>query len=393
MKTFHKIFYHIMRFLVHPYFSLTGFRYKTYTPKSRHYLVLTNHNTNWDFFLAGLVINRRHMYFVGSEHILRIPFFGPIIRFLTGLIPRKKGGSSEETVSMILQRLKDGSNVCMMAEGNRSFDGKTCFISPRTAQLAKDSGAGLITIAIHGAYFISPRWSSKNRHGRYYGEVVHEYSPEQLQNMSLDEINGHIRSDLYVNAYEDQEKDCVSYRSSALAEDLETALFICPSCKSSSTLYSHGDTLSCSCCGTSVKLNARGYFEPAEKNGHAPVFTTILDWSQWQTQYLRDNLPERRTDKDPIFQDTGITLSRVNPARSAEIVGTGAFFLYGDRFVFTCDAAEISVPLCDIKKISVLLKNTLLFTTDTEYFQLKGGKYSALKYLIAQKILVGKDYY
>ena len=383
-----------MRFIIRPYFYLTGYRYNAYIPKSKNYLVLTNHNTNWDFFLAGLVIKRRHMYFVGSAHILQLPIVGPIIHFLSGLIPRRKGSSSDETVSLILQRLKEGENVCMMAEGNRSFDGKTCFISPKTAQLAKDAEVGLITLAIHGGYFVSPRWAMKRRHGPYYGKVVAEYSPEQIKEMCVDELYEHIKSDLYVNAYEDQKDLNASYKSSAAAEALEIALFACPVCGRFSSMHSKGDVFSCSCCNTAVRLNTRGYFEPIAGSDRVPEFSTILDWSSWQKDYLRKYLQSHTEDPDtPIFQDSGLTLSQTDGGNKPGESVKGALILFPDRFVFSGEGKEISVNLKRIKKISILLKNTLLFSTDDRYYQIKGKKYSALKYLIAQRFLVGKEYY
>ena len=385
-----------MRILITPWFFLTNYRYKRYTPKSKTFLVLTNHNTNWDFFLAGLVIRRRHMYFVGSEHIVRAPVTGPIVRFLGDPIPRKKGASGDEVVKLILERLRNGSNVCMMAEGNRSFTGETCFISPRTADLVKESGVGLITVAIHGGYFVSPRWSASNRRGKYYGEVVNEYTAEEIAGMDTEEIIRHIRSDLYINAYEDQSKLNEDYVCSSLAENLETALFSCPECGSFSTLHSRKDVLSCSFCGNSVRFTTKGYFEPCGSS--TAKFKTVLDWSAWQTDYLHERLSALDLSSPlPIFTDEGITLSAVRSGVGAgsDRLTSGKMGLCPDRFEFSDSTSEktVSFPVKSIQKISVLKANTMFFTSDTGYYQVNGSaKYCALKYLIASRFLNGKEY-
>ena len=71
LKYFRKCFYAFMRVLIMPWFATFGhYRWQVYKPRSRTYIVLTNHNTNYDFFLTGLSF-RRHMYYVASESILR----------------------------------------------------------------------------------------------------------------------------------------------------------------------------------------------------------------------------------------------------------------------------------------------------------------------------------
>ena len=229
MGTFHKIVYAILRFLIRPYFFLTGFRHDNFRPQSKTYLCLINHTTNWDFFMTGLTL-KRHMYFVASDHIFRIPVAGGIIKFIADPIGRKKGASGAEATAEIKKRLSEGFNVCMMAEGNRTFTGETGFISPRTASLVRESGAGLVNIVIRGGYMINPRWGVKKRRGPIRAEAIREYTPEELSLMTEEEIYSHICEDLYVNAYEDQRADRAEYRVKNPAECLETALFVCPEC-------------------------------------------------------------------------------------------------------------------------------------------------------------------
>ena len=120
MYGFHKAFYGALRALIIPYFKTFG-RYSchVYTPESENYLMLANHNTNWDFFYFGMAL-KKQMYFVASEHIFRQGFTSFLIKTLVDPIPRKKGASSDSTARMIKERLADGKNVCMMAEGRHN---------------------------------------------------------------------------------------------------------------------------------------------------------------------------------------------------------------------------------------------------------------------------------
>lgn len=393
MYGFHKAFYGTVRVLIIPYFKTFGlYSYKPYKPKSENYLVLANHNTNWDFCYYALPLPHQ-MYFVASEHIFRQGFKSAALKFLVDPIPRKKGASADSTVRLIKERLAEGKNVCMMAEGNRSFSGETGFISPNTAKLIKECGAGLITFALHGGYLTNPRWSNEVRKGPIEGEIVNEYTVDEINRMSEEEVYEAICRDLYVNAYEDQKKKMRKYKCKHPAEHLETALFLCPECNSFSTLESKDEKFYCRRCGMKLKLNDYGYFESLTNK--PAKFGTILHWDKWQQKYLREYLPERKGDTEtPLFFDDGIRLSLIQAEKGTTPVVTGRLSLYGDRMEITGEGKTVSFKLEDIKKLSITLTDTMLFTSPEGYFQIKGEKrYSALKYLIAWRLLIGKEYH
>lgn len=379
-----------MRTIIKPYFFLTGFRAERYDPKSATYLVLTNHNTDWDFFYFGLVL-KKHMYFVASEHILRQGLSSFFIKTLADPIPRKKGASGAETSRLIKERLQAGDNVCMMADGNRSFSGETGYISRRTAELVKESGAGLVNLTVHGGYFVNPRWSKIKRKGPIWGHVDNEYTPEQLKSMSVDEIYEAICRDLRVDAYEDQKEKMAKYRCSKPAESLETALFMCPVCKSLHSMKSEGDTFRCLDCGYTVNFSEYGYFSSPEGE---PVFTTIYDWYRAELDYLRSYLPGIRESADPLFSDKDEYLYSVTPGVGHTLVASGTMTLYPDRLAIEGDGS-FSVMLSGIEKISILQTDTLLFTANGIYYEIKseGELCCALKYLICSRLLAGKEYY
>ena len=387
MSTFHKAFYGALRAAVIPYFATFGqYSWKVYKPKSKNYLMLANHNTNWDFCYFGITL-RKQMYFVASEHIFRQGLVSKMIKFLVDPIPRKKGASAEDTIRLIKERLAEGSNVCMMAEGNRSFSGETGFISPNTAKLAKECGAGLITFRLHGGYFVNPRWSTEVRRGKLSGEIVNEYTAEELQAMTEEEVYEAICRDLYVNAYEDQGMQPAKYVCRHPAEFLETALFACPECGEFSSMKSRDDRFYCTHCGMELRLNEYGYFESTD--GSEPKFKTILDWSDWQTVHLKEYLKGESDPEKPLFFDGAISLYSVRPGQGKELADQGRFTMYTDRM----EIGNTVIPLDSIQKISITLMDTILFTANGQYYEIKGQKhYSALKYLIASRQLVGKEY-
>ena len=393
MNRFHRGFYAFMRTVIKPYFRLNGYSWEPYEPKSGNYLVLTNHNTNWDFFLYGLVL-KRHMYFVASEHIFRKGFTSKLIRFLADPIPRKKGADGDDTVKLILSRLKAGENVCMMAEGNRSFSGETCFISPRTAAVVKESGVGLITLAIHGCYFINPRWSKEKRRGPSSGSVVREYTAAEIAEMTEEEVYEAIKTDLWVDAYADQRKSPARYTCKRPAERLESALFLCPECGSMSSMSSCADEFFCRSCGYRVRYNDYGFFEPAEKGGKL-YYDTVAGWYHAQLDKMRAELPGLKDDENPLFSDNNINLASVTPGKGTELLVSGEMIMFPGRLVFKGEGTEKTFRLEDIAKISITQTDVMLFTASDGYYEVRPseGTFSALKYMIASRFLIGKEYY
>ena len=391
MHAFHVIVYKVLQFLVRIWFGISGtYRCKGKDPKASPMLVLTNHNTNWDFLYFGASFSK-HMYYVASEHIFRSGFVSKAIKFLVSPVARKKGASSAETVSEIKSRLSRGYNVCMMADGNRSFSGETGYISPATADLVKECGAGLATYRLHGGYFVNPRWSHSTRKGRLWGEIVAYYTAEQLAEMSRDEVYDILCRDLYVNAYADQKEKNYSYKSKSPAETLETALFSCPECGAFSCLKSSGDKLVCESCGTELTFSDKGYF--TRTDGKDAKYTDILSWSEWQKQHLKEHI-EQLGPSDLIRADEDAKLFLVHPKEGKVLQMEGNIALYKDRLEFKDSDGAVKVfSAKSIKSLAVILVNTMLFTAEEGYFEVKlPPRASALHYMISYYYINGKEY-
>ena len=392
MHTFRVVVYRIMRVFARLYFRIRGdYEWQDFTPKYKANLILTNHTTNWDFLYMGMAF-KGHTYFVASEHIFRAGFVSKAIRFLVDPIARKKGSSAVGTTKEILKRLKAGQNVCMMVEGNRSFTGETGFISPNAGALAKKSGAGLINFCVHGGYFVNPRWSRTVRKGKVWGVFSGEYGPEELKDLTNEEVADIINRDLYVDAFKDQEEKDYSYTCAAPAETLETALFACPHCGEFHSLRSSGDRLVCEKCGSVHVFTEKGFFE--RPDGSAPAFSTVLEWYRWQKEKLGDLLKDA-ADKEPFLvrEDEGAGLYEVHPLEGKRPVLNGKLALYSNRMEIRGERT-LSFLLTDIVSMAIVLTNTMLFTTeDNTYYEMQlPERVSALLYLISFYSLTGKEY-
>ena len=350
----HRAIYRIARCIMMPYFRIRFNEHaKLIKPKSSPYILIANHVFNWDPLTVGISF-RQPMYYVASEHIFRWGNLSKLIQFVEAPIARQKGTADSKTVKDILIRLRGNNNVCVFAEGSVTYTGETGYIAPAIGKLVKLSGAGLITTSMHGGYLTHPRWGKTYRRGKLTVTPVAEYSPEQLKEMSVKEINEIIKRDLYVNAYEDQLAldEPVKFKGKQLAEGIENVLYLCPNCQRFSTITSKDDRFSCDC-GLEGRFTETGFLESV---GSVPFeFDTIVKWNSWQEEWLEQHAEElQNTPKEtPILFHGGQELITFERAGETTSLGKGSIALYADRFEFIPDdgsAEKIVIPFEEIPK-------------------------------------------
>ena len=333
------------------------------------FLVYANHNGDLDPALVQLSFGEL-LYFVASEHIFRVGLPSRLLIRYFDPISRLKGSTDMSTVRDIMRRLKDGKNVCIFAEGNRSFNGVTGPIPPSIGKLAKACKVPLVTYKFEGGYLTTPRWAYTHRRGLMRGYVVHVYTAEQLKEMSADEINAVVEADLFEDAYARQAIERVPYKGRRLAEGLETALFICPRCEQIGTLASRGNELSCTC-GLKAAYDEYGYL-------HGAPYATITEWDTWQGHKLSE-ISGRLAD-DPAFGDKGVTLRRIHGGHNSEIIdtGSGQLAMYRDRI----ECGGLTFDLDDISDMALYGRGNIAFTSQLKHYVITAGpSFCGRKYL------------
>ena len=347
-------------------------------------LIVSNHCTDFDPIFLGLTV-RSFSYYVASGHMLNDPgkpLRSWFIRWGCAPIGRMKGDTGGDTALGMLRRLKKGFNVIVFPEGNRTFNGVTADIVESTAKLARISGAKLVTHRFRGGYLTCPRWGAPNyRRGLVTGEVVRELSPQELRAMTVAEIAGVIRADIYENAYETQAEWQIPYRGRNLAQNIERVLCVCPVCKELGTLQSHGDTFECTACGLAVRYTELGYLE-----GEGLPFRTILDWDRWQARQLQKRADE--AGESSIAEDDDIELAELTDDFDVIPVARGRLAVYRDRF----ECAGYTIRFSDLSGMAVNAGQTLIFTWNGKHYNLQSGKVRNLrKYLTLYHAITAPD--
>lgn len=380
LKRRHTIIFWILYWCVGPFLRLAlNYRCKIMKNVPAPALIISNHTTNLDPAFVALSF-RRPVGFVASEHVSRMGLASSLLRFAFPMIIKQKGKSDIKSSLEMLRSLRSGTNLCLFAEGNKSFNGLTNPIIPATGKLVKASGASLITYRITGGYFASPRWGEKWRRGPIGGYPVAVYTPEQLKEMTAEQINDLIQVDIGEDAYARQLENPLRYKSRAHAEHIERALYLCPACEGTGSLRSSGHTLSCTC-GMSAALDEYGYL-----HGDGLRFETVPEWDAWQDAQTA-KLAESAGD-GAIFEDGGETLRRLHGDGKDELVGTGTLAIYRDSL----HCAGRAFAFEAMSGLSITGTQTLVFTTaDGSAWELDNARArSALKYLRIYRHFTGK---
>ena len=370
----HRLIYQFFRLPVRLFLKLrfhyTGKREKALPSPS---IILANHTTNYDPLMVAASY-REHMYFVAGEHVFRAGLASRLLRSLFAPISRVKGTTDARTVMEVLRNLHAGNNVCIFAEGNRTFNGLTCDILPSTGKLVRASGATLVTYRIEGGYFASPRWSKTLRRGKVFGHEVARYSPEALKGMTNEEVNAILARDLSEDAYARQAREHVRFRGKRLAEGIEAGLYLCPACGRIGSITGIDDRFACTC-GLEGRYTEYGMLE-----GASLPFSTITEWDLFQEKEFFKRVLEA-SGEALLFEDQGQRLFLLGPHEQNEPLAEGTLFMYGDRF---CIGTHC-IALTDIENLAIHGRMSIVFTTrDGRYHEIKSEiDRSAPKYEVA----------
>ena len=377
---FHKFMMALLRIIAAPFVAgVMRYRFRRFRGPESPSIIISNHNTNLDPALVAMAFSR-HMYFLSSEHAFRGGFPSKVLKAVFNPIALNKAVIDIVATKEMLRRLKAGANVCLFAEGDRSFTGLTGPISISTAKFVKASGAQLITFRIEGGYLTSPRWSRTMRKGKMRGDVVGVYDAVQLKTMTDEEVLSIITKDTFEDAYARQADWMMEYKGKDLAENIETALYMCPVCKKVATIHSEGNRLYCSC-GFGAVYSETGFLE-----GEKTPFKTITEWGQWQEAQLEEVISSI-TD-GPLCSDDGQSLFAVQAAKEAVLESEGSMYI--DRQSFHC--AGRTFKLSELARFAVTGQMTLQFALkDGTTFEIKSSHpRSALKYRDIFHLLTGK---
>ncbi len=337
----------------------------------RNYLILSNHQTDFDQFFIGLAF-KNPIYYVAMEDLFSNGFISRVITWLVAPIPIMKATNDVRAVMTCIRVAREGGTIALFPEGNRTYSGRTCYIKPSVAALAKKLGLPIAIFRIEGGYGVKPRWADKSRKGHMKAGVRRVIAPEEYQHMSNDELYQLICKELWV----DETTDHALFPAKAAAEGLERVLYVCPAC-GLSQFETKDDILLCKQCKKRHRYSPN--LQLAALDGESQ-FSSVADWYAYQEAYIR------AMDLTPYFQkpmycDMADLLEVIVYDRKKLLKKNIPISIFADRLTFGAGQDAMVLDYTDIKAMACIAGHKLnIFYKDTIY-QCKGDKhFNALKY-------------
>ena len=338
----------------------------------RQYLVLFNHQTAFDQFFVALSF-RQHLYFLASEDIFSKGFLSSALRYLVAPIPIKKQTTDVRAIMNCMRVVKEGGSISLAPEGNRTYSGKTEYMSPSIAPLARKLGLPIVLYHIKGGYGVQPRWADNVRRGRIDCFVSRVIEPEEYMSLTDDELFKLIEDGLFID---EANADNNFYHKNS-AEHLERVLYVCPECGLSS-FESHLDTVECKKCGLKVR-----YLPTTELEGVGKElpYRFVNDWYEAQSDFINSTDVTALTD-EPVWEDVS-SFSEVIPyEKKRPISDECRVLLYGDRIIVKGEGVDETFTFSDSSAVTVLGRNKVNIYYGDKIYQLKGEKsMNAIKYV------------
>ena len=336
----------------------------------RAYLILMNHQTAFDQFFAGMAFSGP-VYYVASEDLFSKGWVSSLIRWLVAPIPIKKQTTDPRAVMTCIRVAREGGTIAIAPEGNRTYSGKTEYMNPAIAALAKKIKLPIALYRIEGGSGAHPRWSDTVRKGKMRGYVSEVIEPEEFAKMTDDALYERIKTGLFI----DEGVDDARFTGNKRAEYLERAYYVCPFC-GLSTFESHGNEVTCTKCNRSSS-----YGEDKRLTGDLP-FSFTTEWYTYQ-QDLINKLDVTKMTATPLYREKAALSKVLVYDRKIPLREEASIALYGDRITVDEKGADpLIFPFETLSAVTVLGRNKLNIYFGDDLYQLKGDKrFNALKYV------------
>lgn len=373
IKKRHKTVTELLRKVIGPY---TVWKYgidvvKFDRQEERPYLILMNHQTGFDQFFVGMAFDCP-IYYLATEDIFSMGWVSSVIRYLVEPIPIKKQTTDLQAIRNCIKVAKEGGTIAIAPEGNRTFDGRTVYINPSIATLAKKLNMPIAIFRIEDGYGVQPRWSDVVRKGKMKAYVSRVIEPEEYKEMAKEELADLITKELYVN----EASVSGTFRHKKSAEYLERVVYVCPEC-GLTTFESRNDVITCKKCGCTIQ-----YLPTKELKGVDSEFPFrfVAEWYDYQKAFV-NRLDTEEYKELPLYEEK-VSLYEVIINKNKNLIQKDMdVALYGDKMILL-GQKEFVFSFDDVSVITVLGKNKLNIYHDQNVYQLKGDKrFNALKYM------------
>ncbi len=249
------------------------------------YILLSNHMYFVDFQLSAMAT---YPHRVNNVATIDGYYRRPWLMELLGCICKRKFTNDLHLIKSIRKVLKRGDILCMYPEARYSPVGTTAILPDSLGKLIKLNKVPVVVLLHHGNYLHTPFWNyRKPRKVPLYTTMTHILSAEDVEKMTVDEINTAVRKALEYDEYKWQREQGINTTENFRAEGLHKILYQCPACNTEHKMNSCGSEIFCTECNKRWTMNEDGTL--AALSGETE-FSHIPDWYEWQRTMVREQI-------------------------------------------------------------------------------------------------------
>ena len=267
-------------------FALMGKKYKVEKINMEGlkppYMMLSNHMYFIDFELAAMgTFPHRVNNVVSIDGYYRRPWLMELI----GAICTRKFTMDYHLIKSIKKVLQRGDVLSMYPEARYSPCGISSYIPDSVGLLIKRNKVPVVAVLHRGNYLHSPFWNfRKKRKVPFHTTMTKILTPEQIEVMSVDEINTVLREALTYDDYRYQKEAGILINEPYRAEGLHKVLYQCPACMTESEMASEGAEIFCKKCGKRWRLETDGSLTALSGETE---FSHVPDWFRWEREQVK----------------------------------------------------------------------------------------------------------
>ena len=205
-----------------------------------------------------------------------------------GSVCTRKFTTDLKLVRNISTVLKRGDVLCLYPEARYSPCGTLALLPDSLGKLIKMNKVPVVSVIHHGNHLFSPFWNfRRKRKVPFYTEMKQILTKEEVQKLSVDEINKIIKNSLKYDEYKYQKDNNILIKDKKRAENIHKVLYKCPNCGSENHMGSKGTDLFCTNCNKKWLLNENGTLSSYSGNTE---FEHVPDWFEWERKTVIEEL-------------------------------------------------------------------------------------------------------
>lgn len=255
------------------------------------YLLLSNHMYFIDFKICD---SATYPHKVNNVINVDGYYMKPWLLEWIGGVCTRKFTADLNLVRNIRTVLKRGDILCMYPEARYSPCGVTSCLPDSLGKLIKMNKVPVVTMIHHGNHLDSPFWAWRRKRKVPLRSVMKQIlTVEQINTMTVDEINALVRREFEYDEYRYQKENGILITEPYRAEGLHKVLYQCPHCLTESKMDSKGTEIFCTECGKRWNLNEDGTLSALEGETE---FSHVPDWFNWERQQVRSQIERGEYD-------------------------------------------------------------------------------------------------